>query len=266
MRKHAAVMAAMMALLGFSGWGTADEGPGGANHSHPAIVVTGDQRCISSNGLPNHSTGRFPNSGNPNSISEQQFRFCVDATPVKGRVATANRGTVGIAVNGIPIRPGTADFWDPNGRRGFSRQGDRAWHLEGLGNREILGMDQNNAHVDRRGMYHYHGTPTGLLAKNSGTLIGYAADGFEIHYVGDAKKSSYTLKPGVRPSGPGGKYDGTFLADWQYTPGSGDLDQCNGGMLNGTFVYFVTDKFPFYPRCLWGEPSPDFARGRRRGR
>lgn len=270
MKKLEAVIAMVVCLTGFvTGSVTAHDGPdhdstGAENQNQARLTITRDQRCISSNGLPNHSTGQFPNRGNPNSISEQTFRFCVDATPTKGGVATPKRGTVGIAINGIPIRPGTADYWDPAGRRGFSRQGDRAWHLEGLGNADILGMDENNAHVDRRGIYHYHGIPKGLLEKSHGSLIGYAADGFEIHYVGDAKTSSYALKPGMRPSGPGGKYDGTFLADWEYVSGSGDLDQCNGGMLNEKFVYFVTDKFPFYPRCLWGEPSADFARGPRR--
>ena len=60
----------------------------------------------------------------------------------------------------------------------------------------------------------------------------------------------------------GGRYDGQFLADWEYVPGSGDLDQCNGGMLGGKFAYFVTTTYPFYPRCLWGEPSDDFSVGR----
>ena len=26
----------------------------------------------------------------------------------------------------------------------------------------------------------------------------------------------------------------------------------NGGLLNGTYVYFATDRFPYYPRCLYG--------------
>ena len=63
------------------------------------------------------------------------------------------------------------------------------------------------------------------------------------------------LKRGKRPTGhgnPGGRYDGSFVEDYEYTGGSGTLDACNGGVLNGTYVYFATDQFPYYPRCLYG--------------
>jgi len=233
--------------------------------SHVEIVVEGDKRCIIANGLPDHATGGFPNRGNPNRISEQNYHLCVDAFPKKGTVAKrAEPGAIGVAVNGVLIRPGTAETWDPNSPRSFSRNGDRNWRLEGLGNAELLGMDMNHAHVDANGIYHYHGTPTGLLDHIDGTLIGYAADGFEIHYVGADAVSSYQLKPGTRPggnAGPGGVYDGTYVQDWQYVAGSGTLDECNGGEIDGHFAYFVTDSFPFYPRCLWGDISPDFRHG-----
>ena len=42
------------------------------------------------------------------------------------------------------------------------------------------------------------------------------------------------------------------------------LDQCNGGNLNGRYTYFVTDEYPFIPRCLFGIISPDFNRSRHR--
>ena len=46
----------------------------------------GNYRYIKSNGMPNHTTGKFPNSGNPNSISEQNHNFRVTLTPKnKGR-------------------------------------------------------------------------------------------------------------------------------------------------------------------------------------
>ena len=34
--------------------------------------------------------------------------------------------------------------------------------------------------------------------------------------------------------------------------------RCNGGTLNGKYVYFATDEFPFFPRCHWGNVSKDF--------
>ena len=66
------------------------------------------------------------------------------------------------------------------------------------------------------------------------------------------------LKKGTRPSGPGGRYDGTYVQDWEYKKGSGNLDKCNGKIMNGKYVYFATDTFPFYPRCHWGTVGNDF--------
>jgi len=229
-----------------------------ANQNHVSIEIKGDQRCISSNGLPDHSTGKFPNSGNPNSISSQSIKLCMTTAPVKGKVAQKVRGSVGVALNGVQMRPGTADYYDPSSKRGFSRDSSSGWNLEGLGARVLLGMDNNNAHVDNRGLYHYHGVAP-VLAKNlSKNLIGYAADGFPIYYVPGQYKSSHQLKAGTRPSAPGGEYDGTYNEDWQYVKSSGDLDQCNGAFVEGKYSYFATDNYPFFPRCLYGKISADF--------
>ena len=225
-----------------------------------SIFIEGNQRCISSDGLPNHSTGTFPNSGNPGHIQQQNIRCCFALNPVKKQYPSVQRGSIGVALNGITIRPGTADYWDSTSQRGFSRNSSSGWNLEGLGSRELLGIDHNNAHVDNRGLYHYHGVANALVNATSehGSLIGYAADGFEIHYVGSTQSSSYQLKQGYRPSGPSGRYDGTYNEDWEYVSGSSSLDQCNGGTLNNRFVYFATDTYPFFPRCLWGTASTDF--------
>lgn len=229
------------------------------------IYVKGDQRCIESNGVPNHTIGKFPNSGNPNQFRSQKLNFCFDKNPKRNKTLTRGTPNVGIALNGIIIRPGTADWYDASTRRGFSRDRSSGWNLEGMGSAQSLGIDQNNAHVDNRGLYHYHGKPVGLLEINKSTHIGYAADGFEIHYVGVKAKPSYVLKKGNRPTAPGGRYDGRFIQDWVFAKGSGNLDQCNGGMINGKYVYFATDQFPFYPRCHWGNVSADFRQRGPRG-
>lgn len=51
---------------------------------------------------------------------------------------------------------------------------------------------------------------------------------------------------------PFGKHDGSYKEDYEYVKGSGDLDECNGGILRGKYVYFATGNFPFFPRCHWG--------------
>lgn len=229
-----------------------------AHNNKVSISQSGGKRCISSNGLPDHRTGSFPNRGNPHRLTTQNVRVCVTNNPRKGKRAQYVRGSIGIGTNGVQFRPTTADYYDPTSKKGFSRNRKSGWNLDGLGARQLLGMDQNNAHVDERGLYHYHGIAKALANSSNGSLIGWAADGFEIHYVGRKARSSYQLKKGSRPSGPGGAYDGTYVQDWQYVAGSGSLDQCNGGMLNGKFVYFATDRFPYLPHCLWGQVSADF--------
>jgi len=227
-----------------------------------SITIKNGKRCFVANGIPDHPTGKFPNRGNPNTISEQRVHVCVTTNPKKGHHPQAIRGTVGIAVNGVQFRPNTAGFWDPKARRGHSRHGDRNWSLDIHGAPGKLGLDFNNAHVGRGGLYHYHGIAKSLTQTSGSSLIGYAGDGFEMHYVGDNAKSGYRLMAGIRPSGPGGRHDGTYNEDYEYVGGSGLLDQCNGGLLNGKYVYFVTDTYPFVPRYLWGKVSSDFGRSR----
>ena len=61
--------------------------------------------------------------------------------------------------------------------------------------------------------------------------------------------------------GPGGKYDGTFTADFEFVQGSGDLDATNGRFEvtpefpQGTYAYHITDEFPFIPRSWHGTPD-----------
>ncbi|MEM9999734.1 MAG: YHYH protein [Pseudomonadota bacterium] len=235
-------------------------GAANAHDNQVDVQQSGNEICITSNGLPNHETGSFPNSGNPHALEEQAVRYCVPANPVKTAQKTViEDGAVGVSITGIPFRPETADYYDAGSPRGFSRDPSSGWNLEGMGAADMLGMDQHNAHVDFRGLYHYHGKPVGLVESAGSTMIGYAADGHEIHYVGDSVQSGWTLKEGTRPTAPGGAYDGTYLEDWEYT-GAGNLDECNGATLDGQYVYFATDAFPFYPRCFWGEVGADFLR------
>lgn len=226
--------------------------------SSAKITTQRNQLCVSSNGTPTHSIGTFPNKGNPHSFRAQSVKVCVDLNPTKTNRITRQANASGISLTGILFRPGTADYYDASSPRGFSRDPSSGWRLEGMGAADQLGMDRNNAHVDHRGLYHYHGVAKKLVSSLEGTQIGFAADGFAIHYVGSKAVSSWQLKPGRRASAPFGKHDGTYEQDWQYVAGSGNLDECNGGMVNGEYVYFATDTFPFFPRCFYGAVSRDF--------
>lgn len=243
----------------------------------PQVSITeeGNKRVIESNGIPDHAPGRFPNRGNPNSISAQNHHFEMTLEPRAARQTTPFQlGLFGIAINGVPFDPGAAEFWN--------RDRNSGWQYEALGGGVNLGVDQHNAHVQPTGSYHYHGLPTGLVqaqrASGRMTLVGYAADGFPIYAVWGHRnpddleselvvlKSSYQLRRGMRNGGPGGRHDGTFVQDWEYLEGSGDLDECNGrtGVTaeypNGTYYYVLTEEFPFIPRAFRGTPDPSFMR------
>jgi len=214
--------------------------------------------CIASNSLPDHEMGKFPNRGNPHTIREQNVEFCVTLDPVKNKKFKFIKGTIGIAINGIQFRPNTAGYYDPSAKSGHSRNGDKRWSLDIFGAKNKLGLDINNGHVGPNGLYHYHGIAKTLMRTSGSSLIGFAGDGFEIHYVGSKVTSGYKLKTALRSSGPGGKHDGSYNEDYLHHSIEGVLDECNGGEMDGRFVYFVTDTYPFVGRCLRGDISSGF--------
>ena len=216
------------------------------------------ETCISSDGVPNHKIGNFPTRGNPHKFKKQKIKFCFPKNPLKTDKNKYVAAVIGVTLTGIPIRPGTADWYDKNSPRKHSKDRSSGLNLEAIRPYEkIFGIDEYNGHVDHRGLYHYHKFNSSLLL-NGGPLIGYAADGFEILYIPNEVKSSWSLKKGNRKVEPYGKYDGAFKEDYEFVEGSGDLDECNGKFLNGTYKYFATDSFPFFPRCHWGKISKDF--------
>lgn len=229
-----------------------------AHDNVSSMAREGAMTCIASNGAPNHEMGRFPNRANPNAFREQTLRFCFPTEPRKAADVTEALMTVGVSVTGVPFRPYTAGYYDPDGRRGIGPDPSSGWRQQAMHDPDSLGMDDQNAHVDRSGLYHYHGVSRDYLASQDGTLIGYAPDGYEIHYSPIAATSSWRIKSGTRPTPPFGAYDGTFEEDFEYIPGSGSLDECNGGNVNDTYAYFATDTYPYFPRCFKGEVNPHF--------
>ena len=219
-------------------------------------------RCFYSNGIPNHTIGKFPNKGNPHRISAQKIELCVPKKPQLSNKITPITGTMGIALNGILFRPNTAGYWDPESSRGHSRNGNKNWRLDIFGTSGKLGLDNNNGHVGPTGLYHYHGIAKVLVNNSNDSLVGYAGDGFEVHYVGKKVSSGWALKKGQRENGPIGSFDGTYNEDYEFIQNSKNLDQCNGGQLNSNYVYFITEEYPFVPRCLKGKVSSDFNKSR----
>lgn len=236
-------------------------------------------RHVIANGIPTHEVGQFPNRRNPNGIRAQHYSFSLPANPKPAEAVTPLHQShrfgppnlpFGIAVNGVLFDPGTAEYW--NGDRNAD------WNYEALGGAVPLGVDENHAHVQPNGAYHYHGLPTMLLkelghsATKHSPLVGWAADGFPIYCQYGYRdphdpnspivelRSSFGVKDGNRPNGPGGMHDGTFIQDYQYDEGIGDLDECNGRFCTtpefpeGTYAYFLTSEWPVIPRAFRAKP------------
>lgn len=262
----------------------------GENTSAKSTVrfeIRDDYRIVTANGVPNHEIGRFPNKGNPNVLSEQSyaFRIPLDPVPPSEPVLTANRVhrdngfLFGVALNGVPFEPATGMNWTPEGVRRGGRPGD--WVHEAIGGSVNFGIDHANAHLQRTGAYHYHGIPAPMISDKQPTLIGYAADGYPIYgplgYKDPtdassplvALRSSWQFKTIARPEppqGPGGTLDGRYTSDFEFKPGSGDLDRLNGRFAvtpeypKGVYHYVLTAEFPHVPRGFAAKPDASFLR------
>lgn len=241
---------------------------------------TSSTRSLSGNGAPDHSVvgGNFATP-----ISAQNLSIAFPYAPAAAATNTSLvHNPYGYALNSVKFDPATdgtcaasATSTQPGGGC-VAIMGRDPWHLEALGGAFSFGADENNAHVQPNGQYHYHGMPEGMLAKagKAMTLVGFAMDGFPIYarygYT-DATQASSAIKV-ITPSWPkksspdAGRPSvdtfpmGTFTEDYEYTAGSGDLDECNGrtGVTpefpQGTYHYYITDAFPFIQRCLKGTP------------
>ena len=238
------------------------------------------ERQLSANGIPDHPVGQFPNAGNPNTIAAQNVSEVFTLTPSasdSAQMVGGPRGPAGYVLNGVKIDADTAGSCDASGNCNLTNPNGQ-WNIEALGQDAFdFGEDDNNAHVQPGGVYHYHGIPEGFLTKRGAgadqmTLIGWASDGFPIYArygysdPSDAQSElksmtgSYQLLnpvPSDRPSVATYAL-GTFKQDWVYVEGSGDLDECNGRVgvtpefPEGIYHYFATDTYPYFQRCLTG--------------
>jgi hypothetical protein len=234
----------------------------------------GINRMLIGNGIPNHEVGTFPNSNNPNSISEQNvsksFTLCPSIIYESGLELVGPAMAIAYALNSVKFDPATAGRCNDAGECSLAR-GEGNWNIEALGHETFdFGDDMNHAHVQPNGAYHYHGIPELLIDflgdKDGMTLVGWASDGFPVYArYGYAETensqsqlkaliTSYRLKSQPdenRPNtltailgGPNANSNinkpipmGAFTQDYEYVEGLGDLDECNG-------IFGVTPEFP----------------------
>lgn len=238
------------------------------------IAVIGESCQIASNAVPNHDFGIA--RGFPNAFSEQDQRYTITTTPEFANTPTplSLQYDNGIFLNGVKLDLVAAGCHGVgNGRVGCNDMSS-PYRYDPMSPGAGFNTDAHNAHTQPDGAYHYHGNPMALFEQDNPTapspVIGFAADGFPIFgsYIADGgtirlATTSYQLKTGTRDGGPGGEYDGTFVDDWEYVAGSGDLDQCNGMVQDGVYGYVVTESYPHVMGCFIGTPDASFLkRGR----
>lgn len=239
------------------------------------VVSLGSTKRYTITAIPQHAIGTFPNAGNPNVASQQLYTLDILSSPSKQSTSTPVK-LFGFTTDGVTFDRNTAECYNNSPSCEWRYEAITAGIAKGAYQWSWLGSDCNNGHVQPNGNYHYHGLPESLINKLGDTgqkmvLMGYAADGFPIYgrwgysTASNATsaikriKGSYRLKSGTRPSGPGGTYDGSFIQDWEYVKGLGDVDECNGrfGVTpqypNGIYHYYLTDSYPFIPSCVYGK-------------
>ena len=249
---------------------------------------------IASNEIPNHdfndSSAAFATD-----VSTQVLDYEVPKSPTFSASSTSLslRTTEGVLLNGVTIDVLAAACYDvgsePLGREKIGCGDDQInnpWRYDPMSPLNTFGTDSHNAHTQPTGRYHYHGNPNALFESNCGDspsgVIGFAADGFPIYGsciadpdTGTIRKarSSFALKNngGIRQAVSGyttpaegvgniasNNYDGQFRGDYEYVANSGDLDECNGMMVDGQYGYYIVDEYPWAVACYKGAVDSSF--------
>lgn len=217
--------------------------------------------------IPGYDIG--PWAANPNQPANQDFVFKFTRNPTEntGTKTSTPMGHIGTWTNGVSIF---------NALDGFSYNDLGIWNQDAIPN-EGISFDDCLGHPAGNGEYHHHLNPTCLYddtdSLNHSPIIGFAFDGFPIYGayafgftngLGNIKRmnSSYQLRNmsfrTTKPDGTalnngqfGPSIDanyplGSFIEDYEYVAGSGDLDEYNGRFSitpeypQGTYAYFVT--------------------------
>jgi hypothetical protein len=259
-----------------------------------SITASAGKCVFATNAIPNHD---FNDGGSfAHAVSTQNVRYEVTATPAFAAEASPLvLGDDAIFLNGVKLDLLAAACYDvgpePEGQEKIGcgpDQIDNPWRYDPMSPLNDFGTDRNNAHTPPDGSYHYHGDPMAMFsgdcaaATGPSPVIGFAADGFPIHgsctddnglirtvassFVlredGGTRRDidGYTTPVNGRGTIDSPNYDGQFRGDYEYQPGAGDLDECNGMEVDGQYGYYVTSAYPWVVGCFKGEPDPSFYR------
>ena len=218
-----------------------------------SVEIDEQQVTVRSAGISLAYLGPLEVSSLPRSdVREFVFKIPRKPSPEQGRHAHVPLDYVGVFVNGVPI---------PNHFEAASYQGQNLWHYDLV----ARGDDGSLTATGVKQATLTHAATPGLLNKlatNQATnspILGFALDGYPIYgpwAAGKRVRSSYQLRkittrdrwpdgtllapgqagPPVAPDYP----LGAFVEDYEYAPGSGDLDQYNGKVTAGTYAYFLS--------------------------
>jgi len=208
--------------------------------------VNADDRFVyvESAGLSLHSFGALEANQYDPPLGPRTLTFRLPRVPRKAeKPVSAPPGIVGVFVTGVPI-------YNPIGTNSYQNQ--NLWHQDAVaasqGQKPEAGFRSS--------------------------VIGFALDGYPIRAVA-GMRSSYRLRqitkrtqlpdgtvltPGQEGPdlGPGFPL-GYFAEDYEYVPGSGDLDQFNGAAVNGEYSYYMTSTWPYLVGSrYYGEAPLDY--------
>jgi len=245
------------------------------------VDYTSNFAFISCTCIPGYDIG--PWAGNPNTPANQDFCFRITFNPQEntGTLINTPLGHIGVWRNGVSI-------FNAKDATSYNNQGvwfQDAYVFEGSSFDACLGHPAGN------GEYHHHVNPTCLYndsdEANHSPIVGYAFDGYPIYgaygYSNPLDPNSaiarmqsgqqlrnissrQTLADGTNlppyQYGPtvNSQYPiGSFIEDYEYIEGSGDLDEHNGRFCitpdypEGIYSYFITiDDYldPVYPYII----------------
>ena len=191
-----------------------------------AVEVDGDVRRVTTNDVPDdHPTGQFPvdpddpayeYDRNPNTISEQDLAYELDATPEVADEPSCMGGESGVMNTGVAL----FNALDAGNRDAG------AWEVQ----------DSCEGHPEVTGAYHYHTLSSCIDDVSVDTIIGWALDGFPI------------TGPTV---GEGNVLTTADLDECHGITSTLDID----GEQVTTYHYVMTQDFPYSVSCFRGTPA-----------
>ena len=256
-----------------------DTSNGGSLTSRVTISSENQTCTIRSNGLPNHDFAK--NGSFASTTAEVWESFTIHQNPViaDNHTALSLQYDNAVFLNGVKLDLLAAACYgvgpDPLGREKIGCfNSNTPWRYDPMHSSNNFGEDDNHAHTQPDGAYHYHGDPVAMYdtsGNSASGVIGFAADGFPIRgpYIEDngtirAIESSYVLNEGNRTNQdgegafPGGEWDGRYRDDFHWEEGAGDLDECNGKVVDGVYSYYVTFSYPWVMNCFVGTLDQSF--------